>query len=329
MNTTSGLPICGYCSPGGWHCDQPAMYGHYCFWHDKSHSKAGIELKHTLEQWAQSGRPLDGLQLARTDLRGVNLVNRDHKDGYSCRDADFYRADLSGAHLFKLNARGSSFMKANLAGANLHCADFRGCNLLGTRLTHARLENIQWGDHLRQELQALRLSSHRQTSEANDLWQEAEEVSRNIRKQCEKQGMFENAGFFFQKEMVCRRYQMPLLSARRLISKVVDLFCGYGESPLRVVLFSLAMIVCCALIYFVMGVTTGADMLHYSMDVSVSENLLRFLNSLYFSIVTFTTLGYGDIAPVGVARFVAAMEAFFGSFTMALFVVVFVKKMTR
>ncbi len=53
------------------------------------------------------------------------------------------------------------------------------------------------------------------------------------------------------------------------------------------------------------------------------------MNSIYFSVVTFTTLGYGDISPHGFARFIAAFEAFMGSFTMALFVVVFVKKMTR
>ncbi len=53
------------------------------------------------------------------------------------------------------------------------------------------------------------------------------------------------------------------------------------------------------------------------------------MNSIYFSVVTFTTLGYGDISPLGFARFIAAFEAFMGSFTMALFVVVFVKKMTR
>jgi len=58
-------------------------------------------------------------------------------------------------------------------------------------------------------------------------------------------------------------------------------------------------------------------------------NLLSLLNCLYFSVVTFTTLGYGDMVPVGAARALAAFEAFTGSFTMALFVVVFVKKMTR
>ncbi|MGK0441311.1 MAG: voltage-gated potassium channel Kch [Pseudohongiellaceae bacterium] len=51
---------------------------------------------------------------------------------------------------------------------------------------------------------------------------------------------------------------------------------------------------------------------------------------MYFSVVTFTTLGYGDLTPSsGVSRALAAIEAFAGSFTIALFVVVFVKKMTR
>jgi hypothetical protein len=45
--------------------------------------------------------------------------------------------------------------------------------------------------------------------------------------------------------------------------------------------------------------------------------------------VTFTTVGYGDITPVGIARLVAALEAFAGAFLMALFVAVFGKKMMR
>jgi len=327
--TDSHSNQCSFHSHKGWRCDQPAGEQGLCFWHDKQQPKQGMDLKAELEDWAHSGKPLDGLQLARAELSGVNLVNKDSKQGYSCRDADFYRANLQDAHLFKLDARGSSFMKANLSGANLHCADLRHCNLLGTLFAHSRLENIRWGKRIRQERQAKYAEKKRDKQGAEALWQEAEEVARNIRKQCEKQGMFENAGYFFQKEMVYRRFQMPCWSSKRFISKAVDLFCGYGESPLRVVLFSIAMIMLCALIYFAMGVTTGADMLHYSMDVSLSENMFRFFNALYFSVVTFTTLGYGDIAPVGIARLIAGLEAFFGSFTMALFVVVFVKKMTR
>jgi len=37
----------------------------------------------------------------------------------------------------------------------------------------------------------------------------------------------------------------------------------------------------------------------------------------------------GDFNPMGISRTIAVIEAFTGSFTIALFVVVFVKKITR
>jgi voltage-gated potassium channel Kch len=120
---------------------------------------------------------------------------------------------------------------------------------------------------------------------------------------------------------------MPKFSIKRIVSKVVDLFCGYGEDPMRVVGFSIFLILVCAMAYFFLD-TTGAHPIYEDLS-GWQFYFFEFLNSLYFSVVTFTTLGYGDISPVGVARFIAAFEAFLGSFTMALFVVVFVKKMTR
>lgn len=42
-----------------------------------------------------------------------------------------------------------------------------------------------------------------------------------------------------------------------------------------------------------------------------------------------TTLGYGDFSPVGWAKPFAAIEAFAGAFMIALFILAFVKKMTR
>ena len=126
-----------------------------------------------------------------------------------------------------------------------------------------------------------------------------------------------------------RRLQQPRYSFKRLLSKLVDLFCGYGEAPLRIIGLSLLIIIICAVLYSVTGLnyqgTTHSISSHHSFGLNVST----FLSSLYFSVVTFTTLGYGDINPIGISRAIAAIEAFTGSFTIALFVVVFVKKMTR
>ncbi|WP_047045495.1 ion channel [Vibrio mexicanus] len=318
---------CSYRNPDGWSCDQPCGESGLCYWHDPNVDKSNDNVRQQVEEWAAAGKPLDGFQLARTNLTDLNLVNRGSKVGFKCRNADFYRADLTEAHFFGLDLRGSSLMKSKLVCANLHCAKLDDCNILGADLSRARLENIEWGDSLKQEKEAKRAFKNGNKDKALSLCQEVEEVCRNVRKQCEKQGLFETAGAFFKKEMRYRRYQMPVMSMNRWVSKIVDLFCGYGESPIRVVTFSICLILTCAIAYFILD-TTAANPI-YADVTGWKFYALEFMNALYFSVVTFTTLGYGDISPVGVARFIAAFEAFFGSFTMALFVVVFVKKMTR
>ncbi len=45
---------------------------------------------------------------------------------------------------------------------------------------------------------------------------------------------------------------------------------------------------------------------------------------LYFSVVTFTTLGYGDMAPLGQARFLAGLQALLGAFFTPLLIAEFV-----
>jgi len=91
----------------------------------------------------------------------------------------------------------------------------------------------------------------------------------------------------------------------------------------------MAIILVCAILYAFTGLSFQDSVQAVSANQTLEQNLTLFASSLYYSVVTFTTLGYGDFTPVGISRAIAAIEAFTGSFTIALFVVVFVKKMTR
>ena len=279
-----------------------------------------------LEDRAHSGRDMIGFKLSRVDLSHINLVNRNSKHGYRFEKADFYRSNLSHAHCFMVDFSGSSLMKANLQYANLHCANLESCNLLGANFEHAKLEHINWGDKI---LQVQLAEQSEDSIERADLYQQAEEIYRHLRKVTEDEGLFDLSGKFFRREMVARRKQLPQFSGARILSKTVDMFCGYGEEPLRIIGFTLLLILIYGFFYLFSGLNYAGIIIQFDLSLSVTQNMWFLLDSIYFSIITFTTLGYGDITPQGFSRFLASTEALIGSFTLALFVVVFVKKMIR
>ncbi|MBI5698727.1 two pore domain potassium channel family protein [Candidatus Saganbacteria bacterium] len=87
-------------------------------------------------------------------------------------------------------------------------------------------------------------------------------------------------------------------------------FWGYGEKPQFIIAWMSFTIITFSLIYCFIG----------------QNELSNYYTSLYFSIVTFTTLGYGDIVPFGHLRLVAASEALIGAVLIALLVAGYVNK---
>jgi len=92
---------------------------------------------------------------------------------------------------------------------------------------------------------------------------------------------------------------------------------GYGEKPLRPLGAGAIVIVLCATIFCLAHGMHGVD------------NPSSFWNALYFSIVTFTTLGYGDITAIPNMRWLAAAEAIAGAALMSLFIVALARKFSR
>jgi len=320
---------CCYVNHFGERCSAHSHTSKYCYWHDPEIIKSDPDTAQKLEAYARSGGMLHGICLKNANLENLNLVKRGSKRGFDLTGADLYRANLRGAHLFNAIFIRASLMKADLSDANIHCAHLEECDLLGVKLNETKIEHIKIGRFLPQEKEAKRLEEQGKHEQAKDFYEQAEEIYRNLRKTSEHQGLFTLSGPYLRKELTMRRFQEKYFSINRISSKVVDLFCGYGEDPLRVILFSWGLIFFSAFFYYFLGLSFGGEFQVFSVDQSLAENVNFFFECLYYSVVTFTTLGYGDFIPVGFSRIIAAMEAFTGSFTIALFVVVFVKKMTH
>lgn len=72
------------------------------------------------------------------------------------------------------------------------------------------------------------------------------------------------------------------------------------------------IIIIFAIAYFLLSSFTESFLLAYDGVHIIQFDFMGFLNSLYFSAVTATSLGFGDIAPRGVNKLLAAFESVFG-----------------
>ncbi len=155
-----------------------------------------------------------------------------------------------------------------------------------------------------------------------DRFKRGEDVYRNIKQALQNEGDYNQAGDFYMNEMYLRRKRC--WEEKKLFewakSFVICSVIGYGERPVRTIISTGLIILLFALIFSILGdIHAGGE----------EDSDLNFGNYIYFSIVTFTTLGYGDLHPKGCCRYFAAGEAIIGAFMIALFIFVFGRRMMR
>ena len=157
----------------------------------------------------------------------------------------------------------------------------------------------------------------------------AEVFYRLARISWERNGDFDRADEYYYREMVAKRdsrFSRRTKGIHSLILKAevlfewlfADLTCKYGTDWKRPILIWLTAVN--AFFPFLFLATESVKGLSGSLGL---------LDYEYFSVVTATTLGYGDYHPVGIGRGIASVEALFGMFMWAVFLTVFARKYMR
>ncbi len=257
--------------------------------------------------------------LSGRDLRGINLSGRD------LRGAKLFKADLRGAILQDCNLEGAELSAANLEGANLeaviakragfgmaqmkNCSLFRA-NLEGATLTQAdlRMANLNCANLDKSRLREAQLCSA-DLSEATLL--EADLSMANI-----DHANFNNSDLRGARlRMMCNfksarwigtdirdvNFAGAYLMRREIVDQnFIKEFRSYNRMS--------------ALLYYPWMITCdcGRSMLRWCLWIGVQGLLFAWLYTLvgidfgqaptpvaplYFSVVTLTTLGFGDIVP--------------------------------
>ena len=127
-----------------------------------------------------------------------------------------------------------------------------------------------------------------------------------------------------------RRYEQTLIQeanlkerslalSRWFTNRLNCLLWGYGERSFRTFWVATAIILISALMYNFSGqVLTEGEIRSVS-----------FLEGLYMSLITYTTVGFGDYLPIGWIRVFAVTEALLGIFLAPLFLVGLTRRYLR
>jgi len=99
-------------------------------------------------------------------------------------------------------------------------------------------------------------------------------------------------------------------------------YCGHGVFTLKPICISLVAVIIFSLIF------CGLNLIDYATQ-SV-DHTVGWLQSFYFSVVTFTTLGFGDIVPINcIGQFLVAIEVMLGYLMLYTLVAILFRKFTR
>jgi len=210
------------------------------------------------------------------------------------------------------NLRNSKFFFMGTITADLKMARF-----YSSFIKNVSFIDCQWPDD-----KIIFEEEHMKDEDINLGYKELETIYRNLKQNMQNYGDYSLAGEFYFREMEMRRKKNKWKTGSWWWLQIYKFLAGYGEKPHYTAAVSGYITILFAFLYGLFGC------IQYSAGNPCLTQ--KIIDTLYFSFVTFTTLGLGDIRPITtIGKALICCEAIIGAFMMALFVVVFVRKMAR
>lgn len=324
-------------------CYRPAWTeGEPCIWHAEVDDPPDGKYE---ELVPQPGERLDGATVPKIKIvdvdwfEGCTLIGA-RFESTVVRKSSFAGADLREAVFDNVDARHADFSDADLRGASFTVVDFRGATFANARFAQAAMSNTRvdretdFGDTSRGEREfeeATSRAERRQSAEAA-VW-----TYRTIHSLYVDNALpLEARQFYYREKDMRRRLAWKMGHYTQAIRAEASRWVtGYGMNPYRVVGTAAVVILVSAFLFPLTGgieETSGETSIIWSLEnLEASPGFLLFvyLKSIYFSIITFTTLGYGDIRPVGnLARAIAGIESLLGALLTAILVFVLSRRIS-
>lgn len=256
------------------------------------------------------------------------------------RVADFRGANFEGeVSFFRANFRESLELRyaefSASSALNVHELRFQGSTSLGGSL-HLHLHQVRKGawPHYRGRIVGEHSSNPRDLADACDQYGELEA---NFSAQGSPDAAAARDWCHYRYMDLRRKTRCGKWSPRRWFDWLFMKWCfGYGIFARRIIFTAFTVILIFATIYATNCFGLSEDTWAIQHNNTLGQKLLsqgtwgeRIADGLYFSAITFATVGYGDLSPLHWAKLAGAMEGVLGVFIMSVFTVSFARKLLR
>ncbi|MGH8692261.1 MAG: ion channel [Burkholderiales bacterium] len=245
------------------------------------------------------GLRVEETQIDKAYLKNVNLRWAQFRD-VGFKNARFAGCNLSQATFAECYLRRAQFEKCDLVNSHFDSCDFSQAVISESRIDFASFANCE-----------IRLENIRWRADASE--QAMVRVCRSLKLNAMSMGNFADAGELTYLE---KSYERRALYKRGawgpwLVSALQHLVWGYGEKPWRLAIVMLVNIFIFGAVLFGVHALPGKT----------------FWEHVYFSGITYLTVGYGDLAPVGaLGRFISVLNAGTGIATFGMLIASVTKK---
>lgn len=292
-----------------------------------------------------AGRNFSGLDLSDTDLFQTKLsqanlkhtkLNRADLSGADLSDSGLYKAEFNAATLTVANLKGCDLREADLSGADLRGADLTGADLSGARLCNANLTNadlrescLENADIAGASLSKARIEGANVTGLSYGALSDMRGCYLGVRGLDSAYG---NALFIrdakdqdYIDTLEASISKMPSgynKSLKQWLFKAWGLF-DQGRSLSKVGIYAFLLATLYGIIY-TFDMTFEWGMMDYSNSAQ------SWFTPFYYSMVTYTTLGYGDVTAENVyGEILVISEVVLGYFTLGLLLSIIANTIAR
>jgi uncharacterized protein YjbI with pentapeptide repeats len=259
------------------------------------------------------GATMEEIILESSEMQGLDLSNR-----------DLSGANLKNANLTDTNLRGTDLQGADLEGAVVENTDLREADLTDAKTYQTYFHNIR--------LNRETILSDPCVYDKNNEYQKAIRVYREYQQILKNNSLPDSARRFRVLEKHTKKDQCTSFWTKKgkQISSAIWL---YGESWKRVLATTVLVISSYSIFYTYLGIGRAErlpdSLTIFEMNIGIPDLIETFLTGLYFSILTFSTMGYGDLQPSGfIMKFLAGSEALLGGLLLAALVFVLGRRAT-